>query len=70
MGVSIAAPPKDGLANTELVKYLSRVLGVKKSDITLESGSRGRDKVLSVTDIGVQQAENKIKDSVLAGMEK
>ena len=35
MGGSIAA----GLANTEL-EYLSRVLGVKKSDKTLESGTR------------------------------
>ena len=60
MSVSIAAPPKDGLANTELVKYLSRVLGVSKSDITLESGARGRDKVLSVRSIGVQQAADMI----------
>ncbi len=36
IGVQINAPPIDGEANTELVKYLSSVLGVKKSDITLD----------------------------------
>ena len=34
--VSIGAPPVDGEANTELVKYMSKVLGIRKSDVTLE----------------------------------
>ena len=36
IGVQINAPPVDGEANTELVKYLSSVLGVRKSDISLD----------------------------------
>lgn len=36
VGVQIAAPPLDGEANTELIKYLSKVLQVRKSDVTLE----------------------------------
>ena len=36
VGVQIAAPPVDGEANTELVKYLSKLLGVKKSQVVLD----------------------------------
>ncbi|XP_005090262.1 UPF0235 protein C15orf40 homolog [Aplysia californica] len=36
VGVQIAAPPVDGEANTELVKYLTKLLAVRKSDLTLD----------------------------------
>ncbi|KAI3370647.1 hypothetical protein L3Q82_007085 [Scortum barcoo] len=36
VGVSIAAPPTDGEANTELIRYLAEVLGLKKSHISLD----------------------------------
>lgn len=36
VGVAIAAPPTDGEANSELVRYLSKVLNVKKSEIVLD----------------------------------
>uniref|UniRef100_A0A3P9Q714 Chromosome LG6 open reading frame, human C15orf40 n=1 Tax=Poecilia reticulata TaxID=8081 RepID=A0A3P9Q714_POERE len=48
VGVSIAAPPTDGEANTELVRYLAEVLELKKSQISLDKGSRSRDKVIKV----------------------
>ena len=36
VGVQIAAPPVDGEANTELVRYMASVLGLRKSDISLD----------------------------------
>lgn len=36
VGVAIAAPPSEGEANAELCRYLSKMLGVKKSDVILE----------------------------------
>ena len=36
VGIQIAAPPVEGEANTELVKYMSKVLGLKKSDVSLD----------------------------------
>ncbi|MED6281120.1 hypothetical protein CHARACLAT_017984 [Characodon lateralis] len=48
VGVSIAAPPTDGEANAELVRYLAEVLELKKSQISLDKGSRSRDKVIRV----------------------
>ncbi|XP_039989080.1 UPF0235 protein C15orf40 homolog [Xiphias gladius] len=46
VGVAIAAPPTDGEANTELVRYLAEVLDLKKSHVSLDKGSRSRDKVI------------------------
>lgn len=36
VGVAISAPPVEGEANTELVKYIASVLGMRKSDVTLD----------------------------------
>eukprot|EP00076_Gallus_gallus_P025087 XP_015147513.1 UPF0235 protein C15orf40 homolog isoform X1 [Gallus gallus] len=48
VGVAIAAPPSEGEANAELCRYLSKVLGVKKSDVILEKGGKSRDKVVKI----------------------
>lgn len=48
IGVQIAAPPIDGEANTELVKYISKVLQLRKSDLSLDRGSKSREKLLLV----------------------
>lgn len=48
MGVQISAPPKEGEANEELVSYLSTLLGVKKSAVTLERGTKSRQKTVSI----------------------
>lgn len=48
VGVQIAAPPVEGEANTELVKYMAKVLGVRKSDVSLDRGSKSRNKVILV----------------------
>ncbi|KAK3535333.1 hypothetical protein QTP70_008198 [Hemibagrus guttatus] len=49
VGVAIAAPPTDGEANAELVRYLCKVLVLKKSEVTLDKGSKSREKVIKVT---------------------
>lgn len=36
VSVQIGAPPVEGEANIELVKYISSVLGVRKSDVVLD----------------------------------
>ncbi|OWM91412.1 UPF0235 protein C15orf40 [Punica granatum] len=54
VGVQIDAPPKDGEANAALLDYMSSVLGVKKRQVLLGSGSRSRDKVLIVEDVMIQ----------------
>ncbi|XP_059191280.1 UPF0235 protein C15orf40 homolog [Centropristis striata] len=48
VAVAIAAPPTDGEANTELIRFLAEVLDLKKSHISLDKGSRSRDKLIRV----------------------
>ncbi|KAI1904148.1 hypothetical protein AGOR_G00002700 [Albula goreensis] len=49
VGVAIAAPPSEGEANAELVRYLSKVLELKKSEVTLDRGCRSREKLIKVS---------------------
>ncbi len=42
--LALQAPPVDGKANTELVKFLARQFGVPKRRIHIESGEKHRDK--------------------------
>ncbi|XP_011500505.1 PREDICTED: UPF0235 protein C15orf40 homolog [Ceratosolen solmsi marchali] len=40
VSIAISAPPQEGEANAELVKYLASVLNVRKSDISLDKVSQ------------------------------
>ena len=48
----IAAPPVKGKANSELIKFLSDLLGVSKGRITIEKGYTSRRKVIAVEGMG------------------
>lgn len=48
IGVQIAAPPVDGEANAELTKFISKVLGLRKSDVSVDRGSKSREKTILV----------------------
>ncbi|XP_072520073.1 UPF0235 protein C15orf40 homolog [Salminus brasiliensis] len=62
VGVAIAAPPTDGEANAELVRYLSKVLELKKSEIVLDKGSKSREKIIKVTaSISKEEVLEKLK---------
>jgi uncharacterized protein (TIGR00251 family) len=54
--VRIGAPPVDGAANEELLRFLARdVLRVPVSSLALRSGAGGRDKVVAIR--GLTRAE-------------
>jgi uncharacterized protein (TIGR00251 family) len=46
--IRVAAPPVDGAANTELVRFLAEKLGVARSAVTIVRGASGRRKTISV----------------------
>ncbi|KAM5292169.1 UPF0235 protein C15orf40 homolog [Ctenodactylus gundi] len=48
VNVAITAPPSEGEANAELCRYLSKVLGLRKSDVVLEKGGKSREKVVKL----------------------
>jgi uncharacterized protein (TIGR00251 family) len=58
--VRIAAPPVDDEANTELIEFLSDILGVPKSRLDIVAGASGRDKLIAVLDMDVETAHQRI----------
>ena len=58
--VHIAAPPVDDEANQELVKYMAEVLDIPKSKLEIVAGASGRDKLISILDLDVQTAHERI----------
>lgn len=47
--IRINAPPVDGKANTQLVKYISQVFKVRRTRVKILSGEKSRDKQLEIT---------------------
>ena len=58
--VRIAAPPVDDEANNTLLEFLAEILGVPKSRLDIVAGETGRDKLISVLDMDVETAHQRI----------
>jgi uncharacterized protein (TIGR00251 family) len=50
--IRIAAPPLDGAANAELVRFVAARLGVPASAVTIAAGAGGRRKTIAVRGVG------------------
>ena len=48
VSLQISAPPQDGEANTEVVKFLASSLGIRKSDVEIIRGMKSREKTIVV----------------------
>ncbi|XP_014255941.1 uncharacterized protein LOC106670271 [Cimex lectularius] len=61
--VQIGAPPVDGEANSELIKFMAQFLGLRKSSVTLGTGHKSKNKVLLISDsqLTVDQVIAKLK---------
>jgi uncharacterized protein (TIGR00251 family) len=45
--IKVAAPPHEGEANKELVKFLAKHFSVPRREIVVESGEKSRSKMIS-----------------------
>ncbi len=62
--VRLAAPPVEGAANEELVRFLAERLKVPRSAVTLVSGMGGRRKVVVVAGVMEHQVRERLGESV------
>jgi len=53
--IRIAAPPIKGKANQELIKFLSDILGISKSNLTINQGLTSKRKVISISGLTQNQ---------------
>ena len=58
--VYLDSDPSEDELNTELLSYLAEVLGVPKSRVEVVAGENGRDKLVSVLDMDVDTAQQRI----------
>lgn len=54
--IRLAAPPVEGKANAELLRWLADYLGVPRKAVTLLSGERNRHKIVAVDGIDAATA--------------
>lgn len=53
--VKLNAPPVDGKANAELIRFLAKILGCPKGQITLLRGTSSRQKVMELPTAAVER---------------
>ncbi len=58
--VRIAASSSEEETNAVLMNFLAEVLGVPKSRVEIVAGESGRDKLISILDMDVQTAHQRI----------
>jgi uncharacterized protein (TIGR00251 family) len=63
--LAVTVPPADGRANAALVELLRELLGVKRSQVALQSGATSRDKKMLIR--GVSKADLSARLATLVG---
>jgi uncharacterized protein (TIGR00251 family) len=58
--LKIAAPPVEGKANRELIDFLSGLLDVRKSDVTVEKGETSKRKIVAIAGMSKTQIMEKL----------
>ncbi|MFO7569907.1 MAG: DUF167 domain-containing protein, partial [Smithellaceae bacterium] len=59
--VKVTAPPVEGAANEACIGLLAKKLGLRKSQVTIAAGARGRKKTILVGQISKTDLEEKIR---------
>ena len=49
--IRVAAPPVDGAANEEVIRFLARTLAIPRSAVHIESGTSSRHKRIRITGV-------------------
>ncbi|MFW9911299.1 MAG: DUF167 domain-containing protein [Candidatus Thorarchaeota archaeon] len=58
--VNLKSPAREGKANAELLKRLSKALGISTRDIRLVAGHKSREKILLITGMDQEMLTGKI----------
>jgi len=59
--VALTSPPEGGKANRELLKAVSKALGISKSRIGIAVGDKSRNKTLSVNGLGEDEIRERLQ---------
>jgi uncharacterized protein len=53
----VTAPPVEGRANTAIIRFLAKLLGIARSDVRIDSGESSRGKRLLLANITAAEVE-------------
>ncbi len=65
--IAVQAPPLEGKANEALIAYLSKLLGLTRSSITIAHGESGRTKLLLLRGLNAAHARATLESILAAG---
>ncbi|MFW9886962.1 MAG: DUF167 domain-containing protein [Candidatus Thorarchaeota archaeon] len=60
--VNLKSPAREGKANAELLKRMSKVLGISTGNIKLVSGHKSREKTLLITGLELEVVRGKVAE--------
>ena len=58
--IKIAAPPVDGAANEELIRFLAKVFAVPRRAVTILSGATAKNKIVRLHGLTAAQFETRL----------
>ena len=58
--VRLTAPPVEGAANKAVVEFVADQLGLKRHQVTLVSGEKSRDKMLTIEGLSREEIESRL----------
>jgi uncharacterized protein (TIGR00251 family) len=61
LGVRVTAPPVEGAANAAVEALLAAALGVRRRAVEVVRGERGRDKVVQVTGLALDEIHARLE---------
>ncbi len=61
LGVRVPAPPVEGAANDAVRALLAEVLGVRGSAVSIVRGERGREKLVQVTGLSLDEVRARLE---------
>lgn len=62
--IRLQAPPVEGKANRELVRFIARELGLKKNRVALVSGEKSREKTVLLVDLPLPEAQVRLQSAL------
>ena len=61
--VRISAPPEDGKANKAICKLLAKALGVKASQVSIESGQANPEKIIRIAGVTADDLRRRLSSA-------
>lgn len=61
--IRLAAPPVDGAANEELIRFLARLFKLPRHQVTILSGSASKNKLVRLSGVTIEEAHLKLQSA-------